>query len=172
MSSPGSRQWPCWSGWETRSWGGWSQCWRTPRSPALPGLSATTGLGPISYPGVTIHTVTHLPPVPNSGPSLSFPPAPQEGAGGTGHYPAPTFTVISGHFPGHEHLFRLPLPCQPTAILLFGSLAVLFGLFFDVGHFKVPKEHTRRRQWHPTPVLLPRKSHGRGSLVGCSPWGR
>ena len=24
----------------------------------------------------------------------------------------------------------------------------------------------------PTPVLLPGKSHGRRSLVGCSPWGR
>ena len=30
----------------------------------------------------------------------------------------------------------------------------------------------RRRQWHPTPVLLPGKSHGRRSLEGCSPWGR
>ena len=30
----------------------------------------------------------------------------------------------------------------------------------------------RRRQWHPTPVLLPGKSHGCRSLVGCSPWGR
>ena len=30
----------------------------------------------------------------------------------------------------------------------------------------------RRRQWHPTPVLLPRKSHGWRSLVGCSPRGR
>ena len=29
-----------------------------------------------------------------------------------------------------------------------------------------------RRQWHPTPVLLPGKSHGRRSLVGYSPWGR
>ena len=29
-----------------------------------------------------------------------------------------------------------------------------------------------RRQWHPTPALLPGKSHGRRSLVGCSPWGR
>ena len=29
-----------------------------------------------------------------------------------------------------------------------------------------------RRWWHPTPVLLPRKSHGWRSLVGCSPWGR
>ena len=28
----------------------------------------------------------------------------------------------------------------------------------------------RRRQWHPTPVLLPGKSHGGRSLVGCSPW--
>ena len=28
-----------------------------------------------------------------------------------------------------------------------------------------------RRQWKPTPVLLPGKSHGRRSLVGCSPWG-
>ena len=28
------------------------------------------------------------------------------------------------------------------------------------------------RQWHPTPVLLPGKSHGRRSLVGCSPGGR
>ena len=28
-----------------------------------------------------------------------------------------------------------------------------------------------RRRWHPTPVLLPRKSHGQRSLVGCSPWG-
>ena len=27
-----------------------------------------------------------------------------------------------------------------------------------------------RRQWHPTPVLLPGKSHGRRSLVGSSPW--
>ena len=30
----------------------------------------------------------------------------------------------------------------------------------------------QRRQWHPTPVLLSGKSHGRRSQVGCSPWGR
>ena len=30
----------------------------------------------------------------------------------------------------------------------------------------------RRRQWQATPVLLPRKSHGWRSLVGCSPWDR
>ena len=28
-----------------------------------------------------------------------------------------------------------------------------------------------RSQWHPTPVLLPGKSHGWRSLVGCNPWG-
>jgi len=39
-------------------------------------------------------------------------------------------------------VFRLTLPCDP------------------------------RRQWHPTPPLLPGESHGRRSLVGCSPWGR
>ena len=29
-----------------------------------------------------------------------------------------------------------------------------------------------RRQWQPTPVLLPGKSHGQRSPLGCSPWGR
>ena len=33
-----------------------------------------------------------------------------------------------------------------------------------------PKNQSR--QWHPTPVLLPGKSRGWRSLVGCSPWGR
>ena len=28
-----------------------------------------------------------------------------------------------------------------------------------------------RRWWYPTPVLLPGKSHGQRSLVGCGPWG-
>ena len=41
-------------------------------------------------------------------------------------------------------------------IILFG-----FSAAFD-----------QRRRWHPTPVLLPGKSHGWRSLVGCSPWGR
>ena len=27
------------------------------------------------------------------------------------------------------------------------------------------------RQWHPSPVLLPGKSHGWRSLVGCHLWG-
>ena len=35
-----------------------------------------------------------------------------------------------------------------------------------------PHYNFRRRQWQPTPVLLPGISHGRRSLVGCSLWGR
>ena len=27
-----------------------------------------------------------------------------------------------------------------------------------------------RREWQPTPVFLPGKSHGQRSLAGCSPW--
>ena len=32
--------------------------------------------------------------------------------------------------------------------------------------------HSQIRRWHPTPVLLPGKSHGWRSPVGWSPWGR
>ena len=28
-----------------------------------------------------------------------------------------------------------------------------------------------RRKWQPTPVFLPGESQGRGSFVGCRPWG-
>ena len=31
--------------------------------------------------------------------------------------------------------------------------------------------NNQRRQWQPTPVLLPGKFHGQRSLVCCSPWG-
>ena len=41
-----------------------------------------------------------------------------------------------------------------------GSVAICVQFFF-----------LWRRQWHPTPVLLPGESHGRRSLVGYSPWG-
>ena len=36
----------------------------------------------------------------------------------------------------------------------------------------LPNNWQWRRQWQPTPVLLPGKSHGWRSLVGFSPWGR
>jgi len=37
--------------------------------------------------------------------------------------------------------------------------------------FTTSRDLRRRRQWHPTPVLLPGKSHGQRRLEGCSPWG-
>ena len=40
-----------------------------------------------------------------------------------------------------------------------------------ITYLKTAKRVCGSRQWHPTPVLLPGKSHGWGSLVGCSPWG-
>ena len=30
---------------------------------------------------------------------------------------------------------------------------------------------TWKREWQPTPVLLPAESHGQRALVGYSPWG-
>ena len=42
---------------------------------------------------------------------------------------------------------------------------------FKQNHNSNPLLVKRRRQWHPTPVLLPGESHGRRSLVGYSPHG-
>ena len=38
-------------------------------------------------------------------------------------------------------------------------------------NFAMTQNFSWRRQWQPTPVLLPGKSDGRKSLEGCSPWG-
>ena len=63
----------------------------------------------------------------------------------------------------------------PTQELNWGLLVcrqILYQLSYQGSPYLLWARHfSRRRQWHPTPVLLPRKSHGRRSLVGCSPWG-
>ena len=41
-----------------------------------------------------------------------------------------------------------------------------------LSYSRFSKPYNWRRPWHPTPVLLPGKSHGWRSVVGCSPWGR
>ena len=46
-----------------------------------------------------------------------------------------------------------------------------FPVLYHLPEFAQIHVH-QRRQWQPTPVLLPGKSHGQRSLVGCSPWGR
>jgi len=40
-----------------------------------------------------------------------------------------------------------------------------------IGKEEGEDRETFEQQGHPTPVLLPGKSHGQRSLVGCSPWG-
>ena len=47
-----------------------------------------------------------------------------------------------------------------------GQCQRMFKLLHNCSHL------TWRRQWQPTPVLLPGKSHGRRTLVGCHLWGR
>ena len=40
----------------------------------------------------------------------------------------------------------------------------------DLGSIPGVKKIPWRRAWPPTPVFVPRESHGWRSLVGCSPW--
>ena len=54
----------------------------------------------------------------------------------------------------------LKLNIQKTKIMASGSII----------SWEIDGE-TQRRQWQPTQALLPGKSHGSRSLVGCSPWG-
>ena len=50
--------------------------------------------------------------------------------------------------------------------ILYSRLYILSKLYLALSSLGA-----RRKQWQPTPVLLPGKSHGQRSLVGCSPWG-
>ena len=61
---------------------------------------------------------------------------------------------------------EIPLYTHWNTAAVEYSLAVPQRVKHKMYHFKV-----YRRQWHPTPVLLPGKSHGRRSLEGCNPWG-
>ena len=65
----------------------------------------------------------------------------------------------------------------PTTCFLFISLDNLnqnSSFFFSFPFMQFFLDDSiliQRRQWHPTPVLLPGKSHGWRSLVGCRLWG-
>ena len=51
------------------------------------------------------------------------------------------------------------------------AMILVFWRFSFKPTFSLSSFTFQRRQWHPTLVLLPEKSHGWRSLVGCSPWG-
>ena len=61
--------------------------------------------------------------------------------------------------------FFLPTSSQSASLNSF-PLTCIMICFFPLLYGNL-----WRRQWHPPPELLPGKSHGRRSLVGCSPWG-
>ena len=67
---------------------------------------------------------------------------------------------------------RLSHPYMTTdktiALTRWTFVGKVMSLLFN----KLSRGNFRRRQWHPTPVLLLGKSHGRWSLLGCNPWGR
>ena len=46
------------------------------------------------------------------------------------------------------------------------------NIFQHIKYMQFCQLFNHARMKDPTPVLLPGKSHGRKSLVGCSPWGR
>ena len=65
--------------------------------------------------------------------------------------------------------FQIPRYFNTGKLLLFEDPTGNKGRYF---RFLVPgSSWSWRRQWHPTPVLLPGKSHGWRTLVGFSPWG-
>ena len=62
-----------------------------------------------------------------------------------------------------------PMDGEPGRLQSMGSLRVGHDWVTSLSLFTFM--HWRRK-WQPTPVFLPGESHGRRSLVGCSPWGR
>ena len=65
--------------------------------------------------------------------------------------------------------FRSYTCCSGSGTL--GKLLISLSFSCLISKMGIFNTGPQRRQWHPTPVLLPGKSHGWRSLVGCSPWG-
>ena len=65
--------------------------------------------------------------------------------------------------------WKIPWTEEPGRLQSMGSLRVRHDWATSLSLFTFL--HWRRK-WQPTPVFLPGESQGRGSLVGCSLWGR
>ena len=117
-------------------------------------------------------------------------------------YSAPSSLCLSSEVKVAQSCLTLYNPIDsprssPGQNIGVGSLSLLQGIFptqgsnpgllhcrrilYQLSHKGSPKyrinisdtlSHYQRRQLHPTPVLLPGKSHGWRSLIGCSPWCR
>ena len=75
------------------------------------------------------------------------------------------FCILFGYLYIFSGKISVQVPCPfLTALLLFGLLSCVSSSCVLQGICKP------LLQWHPTPVLMPGKSHGWRSLVGCSPW--
>ena len=69
--------------------------------------------------------------------------------------------------------WRIPWTEEPEGYSPWGHSQTQLKLLSTHALYKnVLRVEMWRRQWHPPPVLVPGKSHGQRSLVGCSPWGR
>ena len=75
---------------------------------------------------------------------------------------------------GSERAKNLDQPFWVLAKATCGGLQSLQRLFSNDAPLRRAgkKFSSIQRQWQLTPELLPGKSHGQRSLVGCSPWGR
>ena len=91
----------------------------------------------------------------------------------------PKFMSIESVMPSNHFILCYPLLLLPSIsdryyIFLQKNIhgyCLITGLLQSY-IFRKQQIKVRRRQWQPTPVLLPGKFHGWRSLVGCSPRGR
>ena len=89
------------------------------------------------------------------------------------------FICYVKQYGGSWKKLKIELPCDPAILCL--------GIYLKETKTLICKDtctqcHSRfdpcvrtipwSRKWQPTPVILPGKSHGQRSPVGCHPWGR
>ena len=70
-------------------------------------------------------------------------------------------------------IFRIKDDCLwiPNVYIEIPLAFDLTKLYRNVCYLVLDSTFIQRRQWHPTPVLVPGKSNRQWSLAGCNPWG-
>ena len=80
----------------------------------------------------------------------------------------PRFCVLTNYSSMEKKVYAFPeLAYIPKRV----DRALYQNCWVLAPNFRVLQLQIQRRKWHPTPVLLPGKSHGWRSLVGCRLWG-